>query len=876
MHKSIGLLLMAPAWVAAAMAAVPAVPTGRLPDTVAPIAYRIDLTIDPSAERFRGHTDIDARLARPSAVIFLHGNGLEVTRARISAGGKTFSARYTEVDPTGVARLDLPSTLPAGKIKLSFDYSGGIQTSAEGLFHAKVGEDWYAWTQMESTRARRVFPGFDEPGFKTPMTVNVTAPAGDKVFSNAPEKSTARAGVQVIHHFAPTKPLPTYLVAIGVGPFDVVETTVPANAVRKDPLAFRVIATKGQSPRMQFAATEGPKLLGLLEAYFKSPYPFEKLDFLASPIQPGAMENAGLIIYADSLILLDSDAPSRQLRSFGNVVAHEMAHQWVGDLVTPTWWTDIWLNESFAQWMGDKTANQWRPELGFAASELSDAFDAMDDDALGHGRPIHQAIDRNTDIDAAFDSITYEKGAQVLSMFETYLGAEAFADGVRRHLNAHRYGNATADDFFRSLGEAAGNDKVVPAMRTFTDQTGVPVVTVGEEAQSVTLAQTRYRLLGEAVASNSQSWMIPLCLSRSGQRKCALLDTPSASIADLPGTPGAALMPDADGAGYFRFSLDAAGWDRLIGESPGMAGREAMAVADNLWADFAAGRSSFERVVRGARTLANNPERLAAIELGIRLQRIATTLLTPEQLPAYRRLMASIYGPRLAGLGTDISAGSHAGEPVESQALRESLIRLVAGEARDPKLRAELASAAAAYLDGDSHALDTAFRRTAFAVAVQDGGVAVMTRLKGVLLETSDPLLKNDASVAIGAADTRPLAESALSIAFSPGVPTTQSLWILFSLSSQPGARETTTTYIENNWVKLMDYFPGPFRPFMVRMFEGYCGPGDAAQVEAFFRPKLEVIGTGGLELAQTEERIGLCSALKTAKGAEIRAALAQ
>ena len=874
MTQKSGVLMLALLWASVATAAKPAPPTGRLPDTVAPSAYRINLTIDPAAERFSGHTEIDARLLRQSATIFVHGNGLKMIRARITAGEKTYTIRYAQVDPSGVARLDLPRTLAAGNIKLTFDYSGAFRDSAEGLFHAKVGEDWYAWTQLESISARRVFPGFDEPGFKTPMTITVTAPAGDKVFANTPETGMTAAGAMLVHHFARSKPLPTYLVAIGVGPFDVVERTVAPNAVRKAPLALRVIATKGQSPRMQFAAAEAPKLLGLLEAYFNMPYPFEKLDLMASPIQSGAMENAGLIIFADSFLLLDADAPSRQLRQFGDATAHEMAHQWFGDLVTPTWWTDVWLNESFAEWMGNKIANQWRPGLGFAAGELSDAFNAMDDDALGHGRPIHQDIALNSEIDGAFDSITYEKGAQVLSMFESYLGTVAFADGVRHHLSAHRYGNASAEDFFRSLGEAAGNDKVVPAMRTFTDQTGVPVVTVSEDAQSVRLAQMRYRPLGEDAAA-PQSWIIPMCLARGGQRTCMLLDTASASIAAVPGAADAPLMPNADAAGYFRFSLDGAGWDRLIRAAPGMPGREAMAVADNLWAAFAAGRSSFERVIGAARALSDNPERLAAVELGIRLQLVAGTLLTSEQIPAYRRMMGSIYGPRLAALGSDLAAGSHAGEPVERQALRESLIRLVAYEARDSTLRTQLAAAAGKYLDGDAHALDPAFRRTALCVSVRDGGVSVMTRLKDVLIASSDPLLKSDVSGAIGCADTAALAQAALAIAFSPGVPTTDSRWITYALSNEPGARDTATLYVRDNWARLMDFFPGPTRPFMVRMFEGYCGAGDAAMVEAFFRPKLEAMGGGELELAQTEERIGLCSALRTAKGAEIQAALA-
>jgi hypothetical protein len=849
-------------------------PLGRLPDTITPTAYRLDLTVDPSIARFSGHTQIDAVLRQPSATIFLHGNGLKVTKVRITAGEKTYSAHYSEVDPSGVARLDLPSALPAGKLTLQFDYSSEFRTSAEGLFRAKVGGDWYAWTQMEPIDARRVFPGFDEPGFKTPFTVNVTAPKGAKVFANAPETGSAPAGSMTTHHFAATKPLPTYLVAIGVGPFDVIATTVPANAARKEPLAFRVIATKGQTARMQYALAEAPKLLGLLENYFGTAYPFEKLDFLASPLQNGAMENAGLIIFGDSLILLDKDGPIRQQRSFGEVSAHEMAHQWFGDLVTPSWWTDIWLNESFAEWMGVKISNQWRPDLGIAATQLSEAFNAMDTDALGHGRPIHQTITKNTEIASAFDSITYEKGAQVLSMFESYLGADNFAKGVRLHLSRHRYANAAADDFFKSLGEAAGNAKVVPAMRTFTDQTGVPVVKVESSARALTLTQTRYRLLG-AAAGAAQVWTIPMCLARGAKRSCTLLERSSAQMAALPDV-NAALMPDVGGAGYYRFSLDAQEWGRLIRTAPSLPGPEAMAVADNLWADFAAGSSTFAAVIDGARALSGNPERLAAIEMGYRLQGIADTMLKAEQLPGYRRLMGSIYAPRLATLGVDVKTGAYTSEPAERRALRESLVAFVALQARDLNLRTQLDSAAAAYLGGDSHALDPAFRRTALSVAVQLHGTPVMKRLKDVLVKSSDPQYRLDASFAVGSADTASLASEGLSIALSPGVATTESFYIIYSLSSRPVTREVTAEYVQGNLARILKVFPGPVRPYVVKLFEGYCEPADAARIDAYFQPKLKMLGGGELELAQAKEQIGVCSALKNAKGAEIVAAFSR
>jgi aminopeptidase N len=725
---------------------------------------------------------------------------------------------------------------------------------------------------MEPIDARRMFPGFDEPGFKTPFTVTVTAPKDLKVFANAPLAKATPAGAMTTHRFATTEPLPTYLVALGVGAFDVVETSAPANSIRKQPLAMRIIATRGQASRMQFAAREAPKIVELIEKYVGIPFPYAKLDLLASPLLGGAMENAGLIIFDDTLLLLENDAPFRQLSAFGEVSAHEIAHQWFGDLVTPAWWTDIWLNESFAEWLGKKIGDQWRPDLGIASSGIEEAFSGMEADSLGNGRPIRQPITENRQIASAFDSITYLKGGQVLSMFETYLGAANFAKGVNLHLQRYRHGNATAEGFFRSLAEASGNDRVVDALRTFTDQTGVPIVTVTENARDISLSQTRYVPLGVA-PGKAQIWQIPVCLARGASPVCSLLQGASSTIPAVAGK--GALMPNADGGGYYRFRLNDAGWDRLIAEAGVLPGREALALADSLWADFAAGTGTFARVIAAARELSVNPERLAAIELSYRLAGLADTAFTADQQPQYWKLMRSIYSPRLAVLGFDPKAGAHARESSQLQAMRQSLVPLVAIEGRDPKLREQLATAAVAYLGGDAQALDPAFRATALKVAVQERGVPFMKRLQEAMLKSTDSLFRSHGTSAIGGADTPELAQEALRIAFSPGMQSLEGVRIFFALSEQPNAREALAVEADRNFKRLMEAFPGFARPHIVELFGGFCATSDIARVEQWIQPNLAQLGGGELELAQTKERIALCAALKSAKKGEIARALA-
>jgi len=856
----------------AAAPAAAAVPTGRLPDDVVPKAYRLSLTIDPSHKDFSGHTEIDASLKRATRTLFLHGNELRVSSVKVHTKSGDVSATYKEVDASGVAQLELSRELPPGDVTLIFDYSADFRTGAEGLFHGEVGGTWYAWTQMEPIDARRMFPCFDEPGFKTPFSVSVTAPKDDKVFANSPETSAAPAGEAVVHHFAVTEKLPTYLVALGVGPFDVVETVAPANAVRKQPLRMRIIATRGQSPRMQFAAREAPKILALAEAYTGIPFPFAKLDLLGSPSMGGAMENAGLIIFDDTLLLLDATPPFRQLRNFGEVVAHEIAHQWFGDLVTPSWWTDIWLNESFAEWLGKKVGNQWRPDIGIAALGVQDAFEGMAADSLGKGRPIRQTITENKQVASAFDSITYQKGGQVLAMFESYLGEEKFARGVHLHLTRYARANASADDFFKSLAEASGDSKVVSAMRTFTDQTGVPLISVDASGAEIAVTQSRYRPLGVAAAA-PQTWNIPVCMSRGAAHNCRVLESASAM---LPAFAGAGpLMPNANGAGYYRFRLGNAGWDALIAAAPTLPGREALAFADSLWADFAAGTGNFERVIAAARGLSSNPERLAVLELAVRLQDLTNTVLTPEQRPRMRAIIRSIYAPRLAAVGFDPAAGAHAQDDSQKQSLRQSLVPLVALIGRDPEVRSKLFTAAQSYLDGNTKALDPAFRSTALAVSVQEGGKPFMARLHDAMLKSTDSQFRSDSSVALGYGDTQDLAQQALDFALSPGPKPMGSIRTMFSLAGQPDARPVLDATVSKNFKQVMEIFPGFARSHMIELFGGSCESGDAARLEQLISPRLAEIGGGELELAQAKERIGLCVALKEAKGAEIAKVLA-
>ncbi len=859
----------------AAQPAIPAeagpIPTGKLSDAIIPSAYRLNLTIDPSQERFSGRAEIDATLKAPSRTMWLHGRDLKVTRATATVGGTSFPASYAEVDPTGVALLTFAEPLPAGPLTLRFDYNAAFGDSASGLYRVKVGDHWYAWTQFQSIDARAAFPSFDEPGFKTPFAVTLTTPKGLMAVANTNETETAPAGDLVVHSFAPTLPLPTYLVAMVVGPFAVVESTVAPTPQRSRPLPLRMIATQPNAGQLDFGLQGSKRIVELLESYFAEAFPFPKLDQIASPVMPGAMENAGADIYADRLIVLDAKSPPAQKRSFGEVVSHELAHQWFGDLVTPAWWDDIWLNESFATWMGYRIGGEWDPSLEIGAGALEQGFAAMKLDALSAGRPIHQKITQSAAIDSAFDAITYGKGGHVIAMIAGFMGDDKFRTGVRRYMAAHRYGSATTEDFFAALGEAAGDARIAPAMLSFIDQQGVPLLTFAPGKQGTwSVTQGRYAQVG--VTAPATAWQIPVCARQGKARTCTLLDRANGTLKLASRGP---VMPNAGGTGYYRFELSAKHWDRLIATADTLSGAEAMALSDSLLASFAAGRASPKQLIAAAEKLGRNPDRYAR---GVALDGISTFLgngtLDDRATAAVRAYIADRNGRKLAAMGFDPRAGLYAAADSDAQSARRSLVNLLAGPARDTAVNATLTVAARAYLAGDTGALDAAFMGPAFAALVREGKADAARQLGEAALASQDPVFRPTALGALGASGDPALADWLLNQWKDERLRPLERFGVIASVIGAPETRQFGYDWLKANYPALAKG-GGLFMAQRVPgLLGGFCSAEMADRIHADFGAMVGE-GRGKLSLARTIERTRNCGLLKEARGAEVNKALA-
>ena len=833
----------------------PPAPLGKLADAVHPSAYRLDLTLDPAQERFSGHVEIDATVKEASRFIYLHGRDLKVAKASATIGGKTYAATWSQVDETGVALLTFAEPLPAGVASFAFDYDAAFSDGPAGLFRVKVGDAWYSWSQFESIDARAAFPSFDQPGYKQPFTVTLRTPKGLTAVSNAPEIETREEGGMSVHRFAPTAPLPSYLVAMMAGPFAVAQSVVPPTPQRATPLPLRIISTQQNKDKLTFALENSKAIVAHLEDYFGQAFPYPKLDQITAPIMPGAMENAGADLYQDNLLVLDDKASTRQKRSFGMVVGHELAHQWFGDLVTPAWWDDIWLNESFANWMGYRIGNAWRPDLNIGKGALEEGFGAMGTDALLAGRPIHQPITTNAQIDAAFDTITYGKGGHVVAMIAAFMGDEKFKAGVRAYMAAHRYGNATSAEFFGAMAQVAGDPRILPAMQSFTDQQGVPLVSFTKEADgSYTATQSRYARFG--TKAPAQTWGVPLCLRMGAERSCQLLDKVSAKITMKGKGP---LMPNAGGTGYYRFELPKADWDALIASSASLSGGEGLALADSLRASFMAGRASATQLAQLARVMVANPDSYASDAAGDGL----------EALEAWGMLDAK-------------AEGAYAGEAAEASQRRTQLVGHVSNVARDPALRAKLAAAAQSWLDGKQEALDPSWYGMGLSawLAAQDksagGPVAAAKSLFERAITSQDPLFRPSALGVIGASGKADVAAWILSDAKDKRLRLSERLQLVAGVASNSKTRDMGYDWIRSHLDELLGGSGGIFLASRLpQVFAGYCSVEKADAIAKDFAPKLAG-KTGALELERTIERVRSCGKLKEARSAEVSAEIAK
>ena len=857
-------------------------PVGRLDNSVVPNRYSIELRIDPSQERFNGSVTIDISLNEPRDSIWLHGKNLDISEVYLTdSHSNRVEASYEERLESGVSLLSLERLVDAGPATLHFTYSAAFNTSSNALFKIVRGEDSYAATQLEAIAARQVFPGFDEPGFKVPFDLTVVTRADDVVVTNTPEASAETLADGFVRHvFETTRPLPTYLLAFAVGPYDLVDYgMIPANSIRHREVALRGIAARGLGSRMEYALKNTDGLLSLLEEYFGTPYPYKKLDLIAVPESfGGAMENAGAITYDEYLILMDEESPLSQRRAYTRVHAHEMAHMWFGDLVTPAWWNDIWLNESFASWMQAKVAHAYWPEGEFDRVTLKRALGAMANDSLASAREIREPIDNNDKIEGAFDGITYRKGAGVLAMLERYVGEDRFQAGVRLHMDRHADGTATAEDFMASLAEGTERVEIEAAFRSFIEQPGVPLLSVAldcedEQNPRLEVRQARYAPLGSAIDPGASEWQIPMCVSfvAGGVEKstCTLLSEREQFInLDTDSCP-TQVHPNADGSGYYRFSLDETGWENLIADALNLAPAEALVLADSLDAGFRAGVVSAETYVAGMSTLVSHETWDVADAATGHFESIAD-IIEDSQLDPVEQAFRDIVRPRFAELGDASDSGSNL--------LRRRMQRFLIVIAKDPVMRGQLAEQAAARIgldgDPDPSAAPASLLETIFTVGVQDLGEPFFDLLLEQATASEDPAFRESATGALGRVEDPMLVRKLQAILLTGKFKGTEFRDIVRRQMARRATIDTSYAWLREHTETIIGMMPGALTGGIVpTLGRSFCTTDRADEWHAFITAHADKLPGYERDLAQATESIRLCAALRQASAAELVAA---
>ena len=854
-------------------------PQGRLPGWAVPQSYQLAFKVDPAQQDFSGTTTIKVKLTQASDHLWLDGAELKVSKVTITdAAGKTHAGKYVNVDPkAGVVRVDFGSTLKPQDLTVKFEYSAPLNQQLQGLYKVTAKGQPYAMTQMEPISARFAFPGFDEPGFKTPFDISITVPDHENVVANTKQvkEQPAGKGWKTVT-FAQTQPLPTYLVAFAVGPWDIVDgPDISPDAYRSEPLKLRGIAAKGEGHRMEHVLGETPSIIHALENYYGFGYPWDKLDVLAAPdFSAGAMENAGLVTFRDWLLLLDKDSPAKNVQGSFNVTAHELAHQWSGDAVTLEWWNDIWLNEAFATWMQQKVTMEVHPEYRADLDRVRGAQGAMRNDSLVSARRITQPITGNGDIMTAFDGITYQKGAGVIAMFENYVGEKTFQKGMRAYIQKHKFGNAVTNDLVDSIATAADKGEAFKqAFHSFLDQSGVPYVQtklVQKDGKTVLeLSQSRYLPVGSK-GDSQRVWGVPVCVrygTADGSKvSCEMLDKATGSMVLADASKPTWVMPNANASGYYRFSMGKQSLAALTAEVGKLSDAEQLAYADAVSASFQHGDMDAGAVLAALKPLTSSSIReVATAPLGSAEWIFRHVAKTDAQRAKVADWVKQAYLPRLEQLGYQRKAG----ESDDASLMRNTLAGDLAFTYKVPEVRAELLKQGDAALrknaDGrlDLTAADPDLLGDALGVAVQEHGKPAVDSLIAELPQTSDAALRNGMLAGLSQVEDPALAEQVRNFSLNKQVKVGEMAMLLYAGRDTRAQRDATWNWFTSNYDKVLartGSFAGGRLPSLAGA--GGCSAAENDRLQAFFKPRIN--DAAGIErgAAQTGESIQLCSAL--------------
>jgi aminopeptidase N/puromycin-sensitive aminopeptidase len=791
----------------------------RLPYGVTPKHYSLTFTPDLQKATFTGDETMDVEVNQPTNSITLNAIELELGETTVTQDGKTQTGQWTFAPEKEQATLTVADIMQPGAVSVHVKFTGILNDKLRGFYLAKSKDRNYATTQFENTDARRAFPSFDEPAFKAKFDIVLVVDKGDTAISNGRIISDTPGPVDGKHtiQFATSPQMSTYLVAMAVGDFE-------CNEGSSDNIPIRVCGTPDKKPLGTAAVRYAAEILKFYNQYYGIPYPFGKLDIVGLPdFEAGAMENTGAIFYRESLLFIDDKNSSVESHhAVFEVLAHEMAHQWFGDLVTMKWWDNIWLNEGFATWMAFKPSQALHPEWNGTLDAVQATDKALTLDALVNTHPIRVKAETPDEINELFDPISYEKAGSVLRMVEAYVSPEVFRRGVNVYLRRFSYGNATAEDFWGAVAAASGRpvDKIMP---TFVDQPGEPLVTVKSTCVTppavkeapvrrkskrarrapvqpqpktlVTATQQRFWADPSAAPKKDQTWMLPVCMKLGGAKPfCQILSEKEQTL------PAAGCSPwvfvNGSAAGYYRTQYDKADLQKLIGvASTELTTAERIMLLRDEGALVGSGQENLGTLLDLVAAVNQDAERNVVISYAPTLDYINSYLLQGDEAGPFRAWVRSNFQPMMTKIGWTPAAN----ESPDTHTLRGALIDILGTIGEDPETIRQSTRLAQQYLKSPD-SVDASMAGNVLSVAARFGDEALYGQYVAALGQMHSP--EQYYNVARALADFRDprIVEKVLAMTVSDEVRTQDAARLMGAVLGNTDNQKVAWAWIKANW----------------------------------------------------------------------------
>lgn len=855
----------------------------RLPKAIKPSAYQ--LTFEPDLQKFTytGKEIIEINIAEPTKEIALNSIDLNFNQIELeSLSDHSKKTGKAEADSKNEqVHLVFNEQIPAGNYKLHINFDGNLTDQLRGFYRSyykdNAGEKhWLCSSQMEPADARRMFPCFDEPEFKATFQINALIDPKLVAISNAAVERVSEVGGKKLYTFDTTPRMSTYLMVLVVGDFKSTEERKSCG------VPIRVWAPSGQEKMGGFALGAACEIMTYLSDYFGIKFPTKKLDLIAVPdFAPGAMENLGAITFKDSLLLIDEKTGSNfARRSALSVIAHEMAHQWFGDLVTNRWWDDLWLNEAFATWAATKTENALRPEWRIRAKAVADRDTAINIDELTSTRAIHAHVGNPKQASEMFDAITYEKGSAVLRMLEVFVTEPVFQKGVHDYLEAHKFDNATSEDLWQSIGAAAKGVPVSKMMQTWIMQAGFPQLSVSskDNGKNISISQGRYFLMptgssagvhGAAEGSLAdQQWLVPVVFTSFGSTVARLL-APKPVLLEKKSEQ--TTMPqdwnsftaNAQGSGFYRTQYTAVNRKNISSHFDWLSPEERLVLISDL--------SSF--AVKGEIPVEESLDLMLKVkgeDDSVVLDSLVSKYVMPRRYmdsasqPAYQKLICTNLLPLKKKYGWE----ERKGEDETIKDLRADFMRILGTFGQDRETIKEANDLYAKYMK-DRQSVSADIIGSVLNIVAYNGGEAEYEQMKAALKSAANPQEEKRFLTALSRFRQKELIEKNLATVLSPETRATDAVSILSSLLSDPESADAAWQFLSSNWEKCQKKFPPRFNKTVIGACSRFDNPEREKEIREFFTAHPPEMGKTAL--SRTLENIKIASLFRQRNEAAIR-----